>query len=87
MVDIVYRSGEELLGKDNIEIIKYPNFGVDDFSFFTEACEGAFFDLGSGNPSESIRPKAHNPYFDIDEDCLVYGVMMQVLNAINFLNE
>lgn len=87
MVDIVYRSGEELLGKDNIEIMKYPSFGVEDFSFFTEARDGAFFDLGSGNPSESIRPKAHNPYFDIDEDCLVYGVMMQVLNSINFLNE
>lgn len=87
MVDIVYRSGEELLGKDNIEIIKYPSFGVEDFSFFAEACDGAFFDLGSGNPNESIRPKAHNPYFDIDEDCLVYGVMMQVLNAINFLSE
>ncbi|SCL91749.1 M20 metallopeptidase family protein [Sporanaerobacter sp. PP17-6a] len=86
MVDIIKQSGEGFLEKKNVIKIKYPSFGVEDFSFFSEKCSGGFFLLGSKNEEKNIVYRNHTPKFDIDEDCLVYGVMVQVQNVLNFLN-
>ncbi|NLJ99545.1 MAG: amidohydrolase [Tissierellia bacterium] len=85
MVNIVKQNGLELLGKENIYEMPYPSFGVEDFSFFTEARPSAFFHLGSGNQAKGIVEGGHTPYFDIDEDCLADGVLLQVKNALEFL--
>ncbi len=87
MVDIVQDNGEELLGKENVYEMPYSSYGVEDFSFFAEARPSAFFHLGSGNKGEGIVHKGHTPYFDIDEGCLTKGVLLQVKNALEFLNK
>lgn len=86
MVDIVRENGLELLGKDNVYEMPYPSFGVEDFSYFAASRPSAFFHLGSGNREKGIIHSGHTPYFDIDEDCLVKGVLLQIKNTLKFLN-
>lgn len=86
MVDIVYNNGEELFDDQNIINIKYPSFGVEDFSYFAEAVPGAFFNLGSRNKEKGIIHEAHTSLFDIDERCLKTGVLIQCKNVLRFLN-
>jgi len=85
MVEIVRKNGLELLGQDKVYEISYPSFGVEDFSYFAAERPSAFFQLGSGNRKKGIVHSGHTPYFDIDEECLVKGVLLQVKNALEFL--
>ena len=85
MVDIVKKNGLEVLGPKGIYEMPHPSFGVEDFSYFTEARPSAFFHLGSGNRDKGIVQGGHTPDFDIDEDALAIGVLLQVKNALEFL--
>ena len=85
-VDIVKQNGIELLGEDKVIVIDKASLGVEDFGYFLQATKGAFFRLGSGNLEKNTIHPGHNNQFDIDEDCLVIGVMLQVMNAIRYLN-
>lgn len=87
MVDIVYNNVEELFGIENIVNIKHPSFGVEDFAYFSESCPGAFFNLGSRNEEKGMIYEAHTSYFDIDEECLKIGVLLQTKNVLSFLRK
>ena len=82
-VDIVKKSAIELFGEKNIYEKKLANMGVEDFAYFIENTEGAFFTLGIKNEEKNITTQAHNGNFDIDEEALVNGVMIQILNIYN----
>lgn len=82
-VDIVKKSATELFGESSIYEKKLANMGVEDFSYFIENIEGAFFTLGVRNNEKNIKAQAHNGNFDIDEEAIINGVMMQVLNVYN----
>lgn len=58
---------------------KYPTMGLEDFAYYVEKVPGAFFNVGSQLPGD-YRP-AHNGKFDIDEDALLVGALMQIENA------
>lgn len=85
MVDIVKNNGENILGIENVYLMPYPSYGVEDFAYFTEERPAAFFHLGSGNEQKGIIHSGHTPYFDIDEECLSKGILLQVANALKFL--
>lgn len=82
-VDIIKKSAIELFGEDSIYEKKLANMGVEDFAYFIENTEGAFFTLGVRNNEKNIKTQAHNGNFDIDEEAIVNGVMMQILNVYN----
>ncbi|MGL5670390.1 MAG: M20/M25/M40 family metallo-hydrolase, partial [Cetobacterium sp.] len=82
-VDIIKKSATELFGEDSIYEKKLANMGVEDFAYFIENTEGAFFTLGVRNNEKNIKTQAHNGNFDIDEEAIVNGVMMQILNVYN----
>ncbi|MGL4654019.1 M20 metallopeptidase family protein [Cetobacterium sp.] len=82
-VDIIKKSALELFGENSVYEKKLANMGVEDFAYFIEKTEGAFFTLGIRNKDKNITAQAHNGNFDIDESALVNGVMMQVLNVFN----
>ena len=77
----------ELLGEDNIFEKKTANMGVEDFAYFIENIPGAFFTLGVANKEKGIDAPAHNGLFDIDEDALLVGVEMQLLNIYSAFNK
>lgn len=79
-VDIVKENAELLLGKESIYEKKLANMGVEDFAYFIENTPGAFFTLGVKNDKKGINSPAHNGLFDIDEDALKIGVVLQLMN-------
>ncbi|MGL4672900.1 MAG: M20 metallopeptidase family protein [Cetobacterium sp.] len=82
-VDIIKKSASQLFGENKIYTKKLANMGVEDFAYFIENTEGAFFTLGIKNKEKNITYQAHNGNFDIDEDSIQNGVMMQILNIYN----
>lgn len=87
MVDIVKANGKKLLSKGSVYKLEHPSYGVEDFAFFAEQRPSAFFNLGTGNKKKNIIHKIHTTKFDIDEDALVIGVQIQVMNALRFLEK
>lgn len=82
-VDIIKKSGEELLGKENIFVKKIADMGAEDFAYYLEKVPGAFFNLGVRNLEKGITAPLHNGRFNIDESALLVGVKMQVLNILS----
>ncbi|MGL4672666.1 M20 metallopeptidase family protein [Cetobacterium sp.] len=82
-VEIIKKSAIELFGEESIYEKKVANMGVEDFSYFIEKTEGAFFTIGIRNSDKNIVAPAHNGNFDIDEEAILNGVMMQILNIYN----
>jgi len=87
MVDLVHESATDLLGPDRVTIRKLANMGVEDFAYFAQAAPSAFFNVGCRNELKGIIHGAHTERFDIDEECLSIGAMMQVKNVFKFLND
>jgi amidohydrolase len=86
MVELVQSNAEYLIGSENIKAIEYPSLGVEDFAYFLKEAKGAFFRLGCRNEEKGIIHDGHHKLFDIDEESLKYGIAIQVLNALTFLD-
>ncbi len=85
IVDMVKKSGEEILGRDKVTILKDTSLGVEDFAYFAKAAPSAFYRLGCRNEERGIIHDAHYNLFDIDEDALVLGAALQAQNALTYL--
>lgn len=85
IVDIVKRSGEEILGSDKVTILKDTSLGVEDFAYFAKAAPSAFYRLGCRNEERGIIHDAHYNLFDIDEEALILGAALQAQNALTYL--
>ncbi|HBG8550374.1 TPA: amidohydrolase [Clostridioides difficile] len=84
LVDYVKQNAVELFGEENIILKDSPTLGAEDFSYFLRHCEGAFYLLGCANREKNITSPLHTSTFDIDEDCLITGVMLHVKNVLAF---
>ena len=71
-----YQFFRRLVGDNAVPVRdECPPHGADDFALFqNELSRGLFFFLGFANVEKGIRVGMHNPDFDIDEDCLEFGV-------------
>ncbi len=78
---------EQILGFENVSEMEVPSLGVEDFSFYLQKVPGAFFNLGCIKLDKPESNILHNPYFEVDQDCLEVGVMLQVANTLNLLNK
>ena len=68
-------------------VFEFPiRMGAEDFSYYEQVVPGFFLRLGSGNKSKGITAESHTPEFDIDEDCLVVGVKVMSILALDFLD-
>lgn len=79
-VDIIKESSISLFGEESIYEKKRTNMGVEDFAYFTEVVSGAMFNVGIKNSKKGIEVPAHNGNFDIDEEGIKVGVMVQIEN-------
>ncbi len=84
-VNIVKENAIELLNKEAVMVLEKASLGVEDFSYFLQEVQGAFYRLGSGNADKNTTYPVHSDLFDIDEDCLVTGVALQVVNCLRIL--
>lgn len=83
VVNVVKETAESILGKDNIIISQYPNMGTEDFSYFSKEVKSCFYNLGCRNEELNAVYPIHSSHFNIDENCLKVGVMLQVNNVLN----
>lgn len=87
VVDVIKETAEKILGKENIVFKEFPSLGAEDFSYFSDVAKGAFFHLGCGNSKKGITSAIHTETFDIDEECLKVGVLLQVTNVMTLLKK
>jgi amidohydrolase len=85
ITDRVKRVAEDILGKEKVIEIEKPTLGGEDFAFFLQKVPGSFFLVGARNEEKGITAPHHNPYFNIDEDCLAIGVEVLVKTVLDFL--
>lgn len=87
ILDVVKESAEEVIGKDNINILQNPSMGVESFAYFSLERPSAFYYLGCRNEAKGIVNPAHGSLFDVDEACIPIGVAIQCTAAVNYLQK
>ncbi len=85
MVKIARETAAEVFVDQDL-IIDNQTMASEDFSEFSTRVPGVFMFLGAGNEKKGTTVSHHNPFFNIDEDTLPYGVAMHVKGALNFFN-
>lgn len=85
IADKLYECAKDFLGDENCIKGGNPSMAGEDFAYFSQLVPSALFKLGCRNDDKGINAPLHNPYFNIDEDCLKYGVGVFVDFALNFL--
>ena len=53
-----------------------PSMAGEDFGYYSQEIPACFIFLGCRNEAKGITAMLHNPYFDIDEDCMEYGIQL-----------
>lgn len=87
MFDEMDALAQRLFGKDMVSYMPDPSLGADDFAFFTQACDGIYMNVGV-NPGNRPHPqKAHNEFFDPDEEGMKNGIMMEVIGSLELLKK
>ncbi len=78
IMDVIKNTATRILGVDKVHLLDAPSLGAEDFSYFASASKGGFYDLGCANFSKGLDAPLHNKYFNVDEECIKYGVLLQV---------
>ena len=78
VVTVLKDIAQARLGPDSIRMKEHPSMGAEDFSFFLNDAQGAFYHLGCGNKEKGITAPIHSNDFDIDESCLPLGLFLDV---------
>ena len=78
---------EELFGRENICFMEEPSLGADDFSFFSQRCDGLYFNVGTDSGKEAHPQKIHSEFFNPDESCIKNAVIMEVLGVLHLLEK
>jgi len=87
VVDIIYNTAKEIIGEENIQFKEMPSMGGEDFSYFMDDnVKGAFYHLGCGNKEKEITSPLHSDSFDVDENCIKTGVLVQVKSILALLD-
>lgn len=84
VVDVVKVAAIEVVGPTHIFEKKSASMGGEDFSFFIKDVPGAFYHLGC-KIAQREDYNIHTNQFDIDEECLVTGVVMQAWTALKLM--
>jgi amidohydrolase len=86
VTEILKETAQDLLGEENVFIKDHPSMGADDFSFFTQAASGCYYSLGCGDPGKEENHPIHHPRFQVDEECIRTGILLQVQTLLRLLN-
>ncbi|MDR1774274.1 MAG: amidohydrolase [Clostridioides sp.] len=84
IVDYIKNNANCLLGEENVIIKENASLGTEDFSYFLQKTKGAFIQIGCANYEKKINSPLHSSSFDIDEECLKTGVMINLINVLNY---
>ncbi|MFA6074325.1 MAG: amidohydrolase [Negativicutes bacterium] len=85
VADKVIECTKAILGEDKVNVFTEPSLSGEDFAYFTEATPGAMYRLGIANEERGITVGIHNNRFDIDEEALIAGVIVNVKTALELM--
>jgi len=80
LTELLFETGVEVLGKENVERETAPFMGGEDFAYFAKEVPGVLFHLGSGGCAP-----LHSPEFLAEEECIWYGAKTLEGFARNYL--
>jgi amidohydrolase len=83
LTKLVIFNAEKVLGNRG-KVISYLSIAGEDFSEFADRVPGVFYFVGAGNREKECHYPHHNPRFNIDEDAMLIGVEMHILNSLNY---
>lgn len=86
-VNIVRNVAVKSLGDENVILNEFPSMGTEDFSYFSQSVKSCFYNLGCRNETKKTTFPLHSSHFDLDEECLKTGVLLQVENSLELLIE
>lgn len=86
MVLMLKESASKHIGLNNIITLSKPSMGVEDFAYFGAYVPSVFYKLGCRNEAKGIVYPSHGPLFDIDEECISLGILVQCQLAVDFLS-
>lgn len=87
VTSVVEMNAKSLVGEKNVVLEEFPDLSCEDFSYFAMNKPACYFHLGCYNQQNGPRVDLHHPKFNIDEECMVLGVKLQVENVISLLNK
>ena len=67
-----------LVAEDNVIFPVSPILGGEDFGYYSQEIPACFVMVGAGNAEKGIVNMCHHPQFDIDENCMIYGMALFV---------
>jgi amidohydrolase len=82
VVNLIKQTAIDLIGCENVHPPQ-DGLGAEDFGCFSEMAPGAMFYLGS--MVEGDEREHHNSRFDVDDQCLPFGVAILTETALRFL--
>ena len=85
LFDTMDALAKRLLGEEMVGYMAEPSLGGDDFAFFTQAADGIYMHVGVNPQTRSHPQKAHNEYFQPDEEGMRNGILMEVMGALELL--
>ena len=85
MLDVLKKSAEVIIGRENILNQENTKMGVESFAYFANEKPSVFYFLGTGNEEKKTTYPAHSSLFDIDEDAIVLGVAIQCQLVSDYL--
>lgn len=73
-----------VLGSENVEVLKEPGMGTEDFGYFIDSCgAGSFLNIGTGTGREQA---VHTPTFLPDIDAAVNAAAVYSAALVEYLN-
>ena len=81
MTAVCVRAAGEVVGPANVEEIRLPSMGGEDFSGYLKHVPGCLLRLGVASLDRPRHP-LHSPHFDIDEDALAIGAKLLAQSVV-----
>ncbi|NYV28090.1 amidohydrolase [Streptobacillus felis] len=78
---------KNILGSENCVLIEKSRMDAEDVGYFLSEIEGSFYRLGIRNEKNGAIYDLHHPKFKVDENAIKIGMMIQLKNALEYLNE
>jgi len=85
ITDLVKESAIRVLGESHVKVLKKPSLGVEDFAYFAKMRPSSYNRLGVANEEKGITAPVHDGEFDIDEEAIRYGILVQVMSVLTLM--
>lgn len=83
-VDYALHTIRDLVGREQVQFPVAPTLGGEDFGYYSQEIPACFVFMGMNNEAEGITRICHDPRFDVDENCIPYGMAMHASLALRF---